>query len=316
MSAATQPAPLPLRDGSLTVSALIDLYFQQYTGRDTSLVQRLAWWRVQVGALRLDELSDDQLHAALETLAAQSSRYYAGKDADGKPIYKAKRKPLKGSTLNRYRSAIASVLTFAIHRRIAPKGYDHPVRRLKYENESPEKTRFLSDDERARLLAACRASSWPRLYLLVLLALTTGARKGELLRLRWRDIDTGRRVLHVLTSKNGEPKVLPLVPSVVEQVELHRGEPGGLVFPSRLNPLKPMTTEFRWAEALKAANVRNFRFHDCRHSCASLLAQQGASLLEIADLLGHKQISMSHRYAHLAATHRSALVHRVMGDIR
>ncbi len=309
-------AALPSRDGSVTLADLFDLYFAHYTGRDRSLTQRLGWWRARIGQLRLDELDDDHVHAGLEALRTGAARWYAGKDADGRPIFKAKGKPLAAATLNRYSSALAAVVTWAIRRRIAPKGFDHPVRRVEYSRESPGKTRFLSDEERARVLEACKASKWPRLYLLVLLALTTGARKGELMGLRWQDVDTTRRVLHVGRSKNGDPKVLPLVPAVIEQLEAFRGAPGGLVFPSRLNAHKAMDFEARWHQALKAAGVRGFRFHDLRHSCASYLAQQGATLLEIADLLGHRQISMSRRYAHLAANHRSALVDRVMGQFR
>jgi len=311
-------APLPLRDGSLTIAALCDLYMAQYTGRDRSGTQRLAWWRDHLGTVRLDEVSDDHLHLALDGLSTKTARFYAGKDADGRPIYKAKTtgKPLAGSTINRYISAIAAVLTWAIRKRIAPKGFDHPARRLEYTTEKAEKTRFLSDDERARLLTACKASKWPRLYVLVLMALTTGARKGELIGLRWQDIDFGLKVLHVGRSKNGDSKVLPLVPAVVEQLLQFKGAPGGLVFPSRLDPFKPMAFESRWHQALRAAKVRDFRFHDCRHSCASYLAQHGATLLEIGDLLGHRQASMTKRYAHLAAGHRSALVERVMGGLR
>jgi integrase len=309
-------AALPLRDGTLTVAALCDLYMAQYAGRDRSIVQRLNWWRAQLEGVRLAELSDDHLHLALEGLARQASRFYAGKDADGRPIFKPRRAPMSGSTVNRYISAIAAVLTWAIRRRIAPKGFDHPARRLEYQPEHADKTRFLSDDERERLLAACKASKWPRLYLLVLLALTTGARKGELVGLRWRDIDLTLKVLHVVRSKNGDSKVLPLVPAALEQLQQLQGAPGGLVFPSRLDPTKPMAFESRWHQALKEARIRAFRFHDCRHSCASYLAQHGATLLEIGDLLGHRQASMTKRYAHLAAGHRSALVDRVMGDMR
>lgn len=304
------------RNGAITISSLCDLYMAQYAGHDRSITQRLGWWRARIGAMRLDEVTDDEIHAGLEVLREQPSRYYAGLDAEGRAIHKAKRKPLAGSTLNRYSSAISAVITFAIRRRIAPKGFDHPVRRIQYQRESADKTRFLSDDERGRLLEACKASPWSRLYLLVLLALTTGARKGELLGLRWRDVDTERKVMHVGETKNGDPKVLPLVPAVVEQLTAHRGAPGGLVFPSRLHPSKPMTFEARWHQALKTANVKNFRFHDLRHSCASYLAQNGATLLEIGDLLGHRQIAMTRRYSHFAARDRSALVARVMGDLR
>lgn len=312
---ATVPV-LPSRDGSVTIGRLCDLYMAQYAGRDTTRTQRLTWWRERLGTLRLDELNDDHLHDGIEALAGQASRYFAGKDVDGRPIFKARRKPRSGATINRYTSAISAVVTWAIRRRIAPKGFDHPGRRIELHKESPGKVRFLSDDERVRLLQACKASSWSRLYLLVLLALTTGARKGELLGLRWRDVDTARRVVHVGRSKNGDPKALPLVAAAVEQLEELRGLPGALVFPSRLRPDRPVAFETRWAEALSQAKVSGFRFHDLRHSCASYLAQNGATLLEIADLLGHRQISMSQRYAHLAAGHRSALVDRVLGDLR
>lgn len=307
---------LPLRDGSLTIAALFDLYMAYYTGRDVALPQRLGFWRAEVGKLRLDEISDDHLHAGLEKLAAGPGRYYMGKDKLGRPIYNFKRKALSNATLNRYSSAIAAPITWAIMRRIAPKGFDHPARRIEYRYESATKTRFLSDDERDRLLAACKASRWPRLYLLVLMALTTGARRGALVGLRWRDVDTGLRVVHVGRSKNGDPQVLPLVPAVVEELERFRGAADALVFPSRLTSTKPMAFEARWREALKTADIRNYRFHDNRHSCASYLAQHGATLLEIADLLGHRQISMTRRYSHLAAGHRSALVDRVMGELR
>lgn len=150
MSAST-PA-LPMRDADLLLRDLVDLYMAHYTGRDTTRAQRLNWWRVKLGELRLGEVNDDHVHAALEELASQSSRFYAGDDADGKPIFKAKRKPLSPATVNRYAAALGAVFTWAIRRRIAPKGFDHPMRRIERRREDNEKTRFLTDDERDRLL--------------------------------------------------------------------------------------------------------------------------------------------------------------------
>ena len=310
------PSPLPLRDGALTIAALIDHYMGQYDGRDVTRASRLDWWRERLGTLRLDEVCDDHLHIELEALARSPGRYYAGKDADGRPVYRARRRPLTGATINRYASALGAVFTWAIRRRIAPKGFTHPLQGIEQQRESPGRTRFLSDDERERLLVACRASKWPRLYLLVLMALTTGARRGELLGMRWRDIDLAQRVAHVPRSKNNDPKVLPLVAGVVEELQRFKGAPNALVFPARLDPSHPMAIEDRWRQALRAAGIRAFRFHDLRHSCASLLAQNGATLLEIGDLLGHRNVAMTKRYSHLAAAHRSALVERVMGSLR
>jgi hypothetical protein len=97
------PAPTPgARDGSTTIGTLIDAYMAAYAGRDTTRQQRLDWWKARCGPLPLLSLSDDDVFAALEDLATQRGRYFAGKDADGKAVMKAKRKPLSPATLNRY----------------------------------------------------------------------------------------------------------------------------------------------------------------------------------------------------------------------
>ena len=70
-----------------------------------------------------------------------------------------------------------------------------------------------------------------------------------------------------------------------------------------------------WRTALKRAGLDDFRWHDLRHSCASLLVQNGANLSEVAALLGHKDIRMSHRYSHLGGAHTLSLVDRVMQGI-
>ena len=307
---------LPHRSGEMTVAALIDLYMAHYGGRDPTRLQRLSWWQRQAGRVALQDLTDDHIHAALEALAVQPSRYWAGKDADGDAIFKAKPRKLSPATINRYAASLGAVLTWAIKRRIAPKGYVHPCRAIERRPEHNERTRFLSDDERERLLAACKSSTWPRLYPLVLLALTTGARKSELTGLRWADVDLERAVAHVGRTKNGDPRVLPLVPSVIEELKRIEGGPTVLVFPSKRQEDKAFAFEPKWLEALKRARIKGFTFHALRHSCASMLAQNGATLLEIADVLGHRQLQMTKRYSHLATAHKAALVQRVLGQVR
>ena len=146
------------------------------------------------------------------------------------------------------------------------------------------------------------------------MAITTGARKGELTKLRWHDIDFERRTAYVATTKNGQPKVLPLTDSVIKKLYEYK-EDYGLLFPSPIIPYKPYCFRQPWCRALQDAEIKDFRFHDLRHTCASYLAQSGASLLEIADVLGHKQISVTKRYAHLCIEHKSSLINRVMGGI-
>lgn len=310
------PGALPLRAGSMPCGDLIDLYMAHYAGRDTSRVQRLTWWQRQLDSIVLQDLSDDHVHAALESLAQQQSRFFAGNDADGQPILKAKHRPISGATVNRYSASLAAVITWAIKRRVAPKGFVHPCRSIERKAEGDGKTRFLSDDERTRLLGACKTSTWPRLYALVLLALTTGARKGELLGLRWGDVDFERAVAHCGRTKNGDPKVLPLVPMVVGELQRFKGAPTVHVFESTRRKGQPFAFEQKFADALAVAKVKAFRFHDLRHSCASMLASSGATLLEIGDVLGHRQLAMTRRYSHLTTQHKAALVNRVLGDIR
>jgi integrase len=310
------PPALPLRAGHLAMGDAIDLYMAHYAGRDSTRVQRLSWWKAKLGAIALQDLTDDHVHAAIEELAMQHSRYFAGKDADDRPIYRAKRKPLAPATLNRYAASLAAVITWCIRKRIAPKGYVHPCRSVERRAEHNERVRFLTDDERGRLLEACKASSWPRLYVLVLMALTTGARKGELLGLRWADVDLARAEAYVGRTKNGDPRVLPLVPAVVAELERFKGAAVALVFAAPRAKDKPCSFEPKYLAALQAAHIRGVTFHTLRHSCASMLARNGATLLEIGDLLGHRQMQMTKRYSHLATSHKAALVNRVLGDVR
>jgi integrase len=307
------------RDGSMRVREVIDRYMAEYSGRDTSRTQRLAWWTLTIGELRLGELSDDEIFFALEKLSKQPARYWAGTDADGRPIYKTKRRPFAAATINRYAAALAAVLTWAIRGRLTPRNWENPCKRIGRRAENNEIVRFLSIAERSALLAACRRSNWPKLYLLVLLALTTGARRGELQRMRWRDfdLDLDPAICTVeRTKKDADRRVLPLVPTVVDELRRHVGSGAALVFASGRRPDIAYNYVPSWRKALREAGVRNFRFHDLRHTCASILAQQGATLLEIADVLGHRQLNVTKRYAHLTIGHKARLVNRVLGNIR
>ncbi|MBU1357641.1 MAG: site-specific integrase [Gammaproteobacteria bacterium] len=288
----------------------------EYAGRDETRGQRLAWWATRLAGLTLNQLTDDEVFFALEELAARHGRYWAGLDADGQPIYKAKRKPLAPATVNRYAAALGAVLSWAIRRRIAPKGWDNPCRRIERRPEKNEIIRFLSDEERTNLLVHCRRSKWDRLYLLVMLAITTGARRGELEQLRWRDVDLEQATAYVLKTKNTDRKVLPLVPTVIDELRSRVGEQDALIFGSARRPDVPYNHVQVWQSALKSSGIKCFRFHDLRHTCASYLAQSGATLLEIGEVLGHRQLSVTKRYSHLTVKNKAQLINRVLGGIQ
>ena len=295
------PPPLPapalnkggavaFRDGTITLHALIDLYMAAYAGKDPTRTQRLNFWVAKLGPVQLAQVDDDAVFAVLEELADQRGRYFAGLGADGKQIWKAKKKPLSGASINRYAAALGAVLTWSIKRRIAPKGFVNPVKAIERKPESDGVVRYLDDDERNALLAACKASKWDRLYLLVFLAITTGARRGELERMKWRDVDFDRGEIVIATTKNGDPKIVTLASdAVVAELRRHVGAPGALIFASTRRPDIPYNNVPAWQAALTKAGIRNFRFHDLRHTTASYLAQAGVPLLQIAQRFGDKE---------------------------
>lgn len=308
--------PSGLNRGNLTVGELIDGYLVGYDGRDSSRSQRLAFWRTELGQVRLHDLDSDMIAESLLKLKRTEKRRFVGRDADGKPVTApaGRRSP---ATINRFRMALSAVLTWARHERLTPKGaWVNPCRDVRSETENNLRTRFLSPDERERLLKACRVSSWPKLYLYVLLLLVTGCRRSEGLGLKYADLDLDAKTATLHTSKNKRPRVMPLTDALI--AELRRqglGKPEALVFASPRDPKRAYAINAVWAKAVRRAGLENFRLHDCRHSTASYLAQNGAGLLEISEVLGHTTLKMAARYAHLTVGHKAALINRVLGDI-
>jgi len=163
------------------------------------------------------------------------------------------------------------------------------------------RVRFLSDDEINNVRNAAEPD--PVMYAAILVSLSTGLRQGELLRLTWADVDlTGAKVT-VRESKNDEQRAAHLTATAVTAVKALRALP--VVSPVHVfvlsdgTPLKKSLLEMRWNKIRTAAKLKDFRWHDLRHSCASILLQSGATLAQVGSVLGHKSPAMSLRYAHL-----------------
>ena len=174
---------------------------------------------------------------------------------------------------------------------------------------SNSRTRFLSEEECQRLLTSCKESKNPYLYFVVVIALSTGMRKGEILGLRWGDIDFEKKLITLEQTKNGTIRHIPLV-SLTGQVLKSLFEKETIldfsyhVFPS-FNPNRYLDIRTAWQFALKRAKVTDFTFHSLRHSCASFLAQTSANQRDIAEILGHRDLRMTFRYSHLSTNHLS-----------
>lgn len=308
--------PISPRDGSVLISQLINSYMLSYQGRDESRPQRMQWWQDKIGHLTLNEIEDDHIYFAVEELSKQRGRYYKGLDANGNRIYKAKDKPLAPATLNRYVATIGALFTWAIKSRIAPKGWVHPCKGIDRRPENNERVRFLNSYELESLMNAIKSSSWEKLYLMVLLAITTGARRGEIKRLKWKDIDLDKQVAYAGITKNGDRKTTALLPKVIDELKKYQSQPNQYIFASKRIPTQPYCFEKVWLKAVKQAKIKDFHFHDLRHSCASYLVQNHATLVEVADVLGHRDLRTTRRYAHLGTEHKSSLVNRILGHIQ
>ncbi len=287
-----------------TLADLIDRYTRDVIptkgtfGRNQA--RQLVYWRDELGAYTLADVTPAMIAEARDKLAAP-------------------RGTLGPSTVVRY----LAVLSHAFSVAVKEWGWvdDNPCRRVTKPKEPRGRVRFLSDDERARLLEACRKSPNPYLYPVVVLALSTGMRSAEITNLTWDRVDLKRGRIVLDQTKNGEVRVVPLAGHaaglLTEQAKARRLDTE-LLWPSRPDPQRPADLHQAWRTARKAAQLNDFRFHDLRHSAASYLLMSGASIGELAEVLGHKTLQMVKRYSHLSETHTMDIVSRmnaaVFGD--
>jgi len=217
---------------------------------------------------------------------------------------------LKPGTVRQYLDALSAVFTVAVQEL---EWLDvHPLATVRKPPASPGRVRVLSGEERTRLLAVCAASTHPALYPLVLLALSTGARRGELLSLTWFHVDLERGVLRLAQTKNRERRAVPVPSQTLAQLRRWSQDQDehAAVIP-RPSARSVFPGEHAWKRALHRAEVADFRFHDLRHTFASYLAMSGATLAEIAEVLGHKTLAMAKRYTHFTVPHTQDLVERM-----
>lgn len=280
----------------------------------------LAWWTRRFANLDLAAVNQLEIAKARDALVLEKRVSRDGCTHRRLKKSYPSRHTRAPATVNRYLSTLSHLFTVAMHEWNLIER--QPVLEVKTLPEPMGRARFLTDRERRQLLFQCKRSEWPQLYFLVLLALSTGARRGELIGLKWSDITLSARgpEIHIRESKNGEGRFLPLIGQALAITrELKRRHPSenSYVFPKPDGVDEPYREfDLHWYHALDAAGIEDFRFHDLRHTCASYLAADGASLLEVADVLGHRNLRMTLRYVHLAATHKRARLVRMVRERR
>ncbi len=272
---------------SKTLGEAVDKYIEEFlpykpkNGRNVQ--QHLERWKRELGMKKVQEITPSDIAGVRDRLLTEIT-------TNGKLR--------SSSTVVRYIASISHLYTVVSNE----WGWvaDNPVAKIKKPKNNQGRLRYLSKEEIPRLLNECKKSRNPYLHTIVLLGIQTGMRKGEILSLRWEDVDFENRWVFLQTTKNNAPRTVPISSEIIDILKARRGNGTELVFPSSHDKNTPIDIRSAWRFALKRANVNDFVVHDLRHTTASHLAMQGYGFGQIAEILGHKSLQMTKRYAHLS----------------
>ena len=196
------------------------------------------------------------------------------------------------ATVNRDVALLKKMLSLAVQWELIEVS---PLRRLQMLKEPPPRSPVLSSTDEEKLLRGCSGY----LHELIVLALATGARQGELLALTAGEIDFEQGVLVIRDSKSGDPRLVPLATASLERLKPFKDKPANTpVISLRSKPVASGTASQAFRR-LAARQKLNLTFHDLRHVAATRMLSKGAGLLHIATLLGHRTLAMSRRYSHV-----------------
>jgi integrase len=216
----------------------------------------------------------------------------------------------KPSTVNRHVAALKHMFTKGNDWNMVDETVLRRVRKAKMLSENNKRLRYLSHVEWQSLLEACDS----HLYPIVLMALNTGMRKSEILNLQWDGVDLTNNFIHLEITKNGERRDIPINDTLKEMLlKLPRRLDGKYLFydPKTQRPFKDVKRSYK--TACKNAKITNFHFHDLRHTFASNLVMRRVDLTTVKELLGHKSLAMTLRYAHLSPEHKTKAVNVLDG---
>jgi len=281
-----------------TLKEAIERYFKE---QHPSVVKRghLQWWQKELGHLYLQDVRPAIIVEKKQKLLTEPTQ---------KGIIRSR------STCNRYLATLSHLIS------LCEKQWewitDHPVKRVSREKEPRERTRFLTPEERQRFLEECKKSQNSYLFTFVVLLLSTGCRYNEVRCLKWTDVDLFKGRITITKSKNSDMRSIPIRGLALELLQNLSSQSAsiGFVFPSK-NRGKPIDLRRAFRTAIRKANLKSFRGHDCRHSYATEMLAQGLSLGEIGILLGHRSVQVTKKYCHLVESRSIDAVAKMSGEI-
>jgi len=179
----------------------------------------------------------------------------------------------------------------------------NPMKGVKLLKEPPGRLRFLNKEEIVKLLESMPVQT----RTIIIFAMNTGMRKSEILNLKWSDVNLNNRTITLDKTKTNERRIIPINDIVYKELTaFNNHDKEGLVFANQKVNLRRYFTE-----GLRKAGIKDFCFHDLRHTFASHLAMSGVNINVIQQLLGHKSIKMTLRYSHLSQEHLQGAVNKL-----
>ncbi len=272
------------------IQKYISIVLPQKPKNARNVIHHLKWWGEVIGGLQLSHVTPAVLAECRDKLLTEP---------------KTKGGIRENNTVIRYLASIGIVLEYCVKEWLwLPQ---NPLRSIKKPRVGRGKTRFFDQEEIQRIGALCSASESVYLFPIFILALHSGMRKGEVLSLTWGNIDFKEKEIRLATSKNGEPRDIPMTREVFkilsDLAKDKRVDISGLVFPSPHNPQKPVDIGSTWERVLKKAKIDDATFHTIRHTACSYLAQIGIPPILISRIVGHKDSRTTDRYTHAVKSH-------------
>jgi integrase len=289
-----------------TLSDLIEKYIRLHLSKFPERLRyqksHFKWWKENFGNKTLIEINPPLLSEAKERLL------------NG---FTPQQKNRSNSTVNRYFSSLSKAFTIAFQEWQWVN--DNPFKKVSKLKENAGRTRFLTKEELTQLLECCKNSKNPLLYGMVLIAASMGLRFGEIANLRWKNIDFDNGYATLEKTKNDDVRVVPIPNQVkaylkgMQQPKL----PDEFVFPSKdpekRNPYSLIRKAFK--RVVQTIELKDFKFHDLRHTCASHLAMNGATQAELMEVLGHRSPTMTRRYAHFTKKHIANILQKTSNNL-
>lgn len=297
-----------------TVADVIDRFIEfelpkKKPGAQTEFKMVLNWYKKEIGRYYLSGITTKILVDCREKL----SKKHKETPIKGQQARETE-KTLSPATINKYMTYMRVVFSYCVNDLdILDINPMSKVKKLAVDNA---RKRFLEPKEIKKLLDNCKNTDY-ELYLCVLIALLTGARKSEVLHLTWATVDFEHKMFYFLNTKNGDDRGEPMHELLYEELKKYKNQ-------NKVRRLKNdylfMTTDGKPKESLigklfpkvvKQCGIEDFRFHDLRHTQASWQAMSGVSQPITQKTLGHKSPAMTNRYSHLRDENLRVTINKV-----